>query len=263
MYLSKIKLQKTLIKGIKRNQGRLKGKITVRHNGGGVKRAYRQINFKENFRKKGLIVAIEYDPYRNNFIAKVLLKKNNKYTYDYILCKQNTNVFQTILPTTENLIPNENYNLGKTFYLKNLGIGDTISNIEKYPGQGGIFARSAGCFGKIISLNEKRNLIRIQLPSGEQYYISKNCKANLGKMGNLFHQYLKKWKAGTSRRLSVRPKVRGVAKNPIDHPHGGGEGKSTSGRPPVSPTGKLTKGVPTRKKRKNSFFIALRKNKKN
>jgi large subunit ribosomal protein L2 len=83
----------------------------------------------------------------------------------------------------------------------------------------------------------------------------------LGKMANIFHQYLKKWKAGTSRKLNVRPKVRGVAKNPIDHPHGGGEGKSSIGRPPVSPTGKLTKGVPTRKKRKNSFFIALRKKK--
>jgi large subunit ribosomal protein L2 len=83
----------------------------------------------------------------------------------------------------------------------------------------------------------------------------------LGKMANIFHQYLKKWKAGTSRKLNVRPKVRGVAKNPIDHPHGGGEGKSSIGRPPVSFTGKLTKGVPTRKKRKNSFFIALRKKK--
>lgn len=262
MYLSKIKFGKNLKKNLKRFNGRLKGKICVRHRGTGVKKLYRQINFKENFRKKGLIVAIEYDPYRNNFLAKIMLKKNNQYYYEYILCKQNTNIFQTILPVKDNLTPSENYNLGKTFFIKNLNIGDTISNIEKFPGKGGKFARSAGCFGKIISLNEKRNLARIQLPSGEQYYISKESKATLGKMSNLFHQYLKKWKAGTSRKLNVRPKVRGVAKNPVDHPHGGGEGKSTPGRAPVSPTGKLTKGVPTRKKRKNSFFIALKKNKK-
>jgi len=262
MFLSKIKLSKNLIKNKKRFQGRLKGKITVRHRGSGVKKLYRKINLKENFKKKGLIVAVEYDPNRNNFLAKVLLKKNGQFVYDYILCKQNTNIFQTILPIDDNLVPSENYNFGKTFLLKNLNIGDTISNIEKTPGKGAIFARSAGCFGKIISLNEKRNLARIQLPSGEQYYISKNSKVTLGKMANIFHQYLKKWKAGTSRKLNVRPKVRGVAKNPIDHPHGGGEGKSSVGRPPVSPTGKLTKGVPTRNKRKNNFFIALRKTKK-
>jgi large subunit ribosomal protein L2 len=192
MFLSKIKLNKTLIENKKRLQGRLKGKITVRHRGTGVKKLYRKINFKENFKKKGLIVAIEYDPYRNNFLAKVLLKKNGKYYYDYILCKQDSNVFQTILPVTNDLAPSENYNLGKTFYLKNLSIGDTISNIEKYPGKGATFARSAGCFGKIISLNEKRNLARVQLPSGEQYYISKESKVTLGKMANIFHQYLKK-----------------------------------------------------------------------
>lgn len=265
MFLLKKQYIKTLIKKKKQKYGRNNtGRITVRSWQKGHKQLYRKINFKQNLNKKGLIVNIEYDPNRTNFIYKILYKKNKKFYFSYYLCNQNINVLQIIKPISKNLIPTKTYNKGFSFLIKNLSIGDIISNLEKKPTEGAVFIRSAGTFGKIIEIiNTKTGLSRIQLPSKEQYFVSNNCKTNLGRSSNVFHKHLNKWKAGTSRHLGKRPLTRGVAKNPVDHPHGGGEGKASVGRPPVTPQGFLTKGVKTRKKRKNSFFIALRKNKIN
>lgn len=259
MFLTKLLLKKNLIKHFKRKKGRNnQGKITVRQWGGGHKRLYRQIDWKQNNLKQGLILNIEYDPNRSNFIAKVMYRKQGGFVYRYIPCNTYLNVLQTIKPVNENLKPDKSYNKGFSFLLKNLSIGDIICNIEKTPKQGSVFARSAGTYGQIIELKTKKhNLASIQLPSKELYYISQDCKVTLGRNSNRFYQNLQKWKAGTSRHISLRSHVRGVAKNPIDHPHGGGEGKTSTKRPPVSPQGFLTKGVPTRNKKKNNFFIAL------
>ena len=258
MFLSKIKTKKSLLKGFKKSYGRNnQGKITASARKKGHKRLYRNISNQPLTDQPGLIVNIEYDPNRSNFIAKVLTKQNMKYVYKYIPCTQTMNVLQYLKPVTHELKPSQNYNNGKTFYIKNLAIGDLISNIEKYPNQGPVFARSAGTVGQIINFNNKNDLVRIQLPSKEHYYILPDCKVSLGKNANTFHKYLQKWKAGHSSAIGKRAHTRGVAKNPVDHPHGGGEGKSSVGRQPVTPQGRLTRGVKTRKKKKNSFFIAL------
>lgn len=262
MFLSKLRLQKkNLIFKQHQKKGRNNtGKITVGQRGGGSKQLYRKLSLTKKDLEKALVLNIEYDPNRSNFIAKVLYKKKGSLKYYYMPCNNKLNVLQDIKKVDQNLIPNKFYNEGFPFLIQNLAVGDIISNIEKMPNQGSVFAKSAGSFGQIIELNAKNNnFVCIQLPSKELYYIPKNCTAILGRNSNRFYQNLRKWKAGSSRNVGRRPHVRGVAKNPVDHPHGGGEGKTSTGRPPVSPQGLLTKGVPTRKKKKNSFFIALRK----
>jgi len=197
------------------------------------------------------------------FLANTFDKIQNKYNKEYILSSTKMNVLE-MFNSNKNLINNFSNSNIKSYYTKakNLSIGDIISNIEIIPGKGAKFAKSAGCFGQVVKLSDtKNNLIQIRLPSKEQYFIFGESKVMKGRMSNLLHKQLKKWKAGVSFNLGVSSKVRGVAKNPVDHPHGGGEGKGYIGRPPVSPQGKLTKGVPSRKQKKNNFFIALSRKK--
>lgn len=260
MYISNLSFKTLNKKKLRKSYGRNnQGKITVRYRKKGHKKLNRFLNETNQFNNDKIIISIEYDPNRNVFLANTFSKLQNKFFKEYILSSNKMNVLQ--------MFKSESNQSGldlNTFHTqaKNLSIGDIISNIEIIPGKGAVFAKSAGCFGQVVKLSDTKNgLIQIRLPSKEQYYIFKNATVMKGRMSNLLHKQLKKWKAGTSARLGVNSKVRGVAKNPIDHPHGGGEGKGYIGRPPVTPQGKLTKGVPTRKNKKNSFFIALSRKK--
>jgi len=266
MFITKLKLKKSLIKKNKKSFGRNNtGKITVAYRKSGHKRLYRQINFNKSLKTNGIIIGIEYDPNRSAFISKIMKKAKNKTQnkFYYEIANEQSNVFFQIKKIKPELKPNSLYNFGKTFHIKNLNIGDFISNIEKWPNRGAIFARSAGSYAQILDVmeNNKNNLVKIQLPSKEHYYIFGGSKVTLGQVCNKFHKHLSKWKAGVSSRMGKCSRTRGVAKNPVDHPHGGGEGKTSTGRPPVTPKGLLTKGVPTRKKKKNSFFLALNRKK--
>ena len=259
MLLNAINYKNNLTKNFQKKYAKKKGKILVRHRQKGHKNLYRSINLKHNINLKNLIIGIEYDPNRSNFITKLISKTKNTYEYTYLPATQNLNILQDLNNNFSNKMKTNH-----SVLIKDLSIGDFVCNVQKYPNQKSVFARSSGTFVQILDLlSTKKNLAKIQLPSKEQYYISKNCKANLGKNSNFFNKYLKRWTAGKSRQIGKRPSVRGVAKNPVDHPHGGGEGKTSPGKSPVTPQGWLTRNVPTRKKKKNNFFIALKRTKKN
>lgn len=241
---------KNLVKGKNKISGRNNyGRITVRRRGGGHKRLYRKINFKflSNFYQ---ILSKEYDPNRNTniFVVKCLVTGN----FDYILAIKDVKVGSII---------NHDYIVnGGRYSLKDLPPNYLINNVELKLGKGGQLARSSGSFCKILQKDFKRSLVRVRLPSLEERYISMNCKASVGIIFNNFSHIKNLSKAGNSRWLGRRPKVRGVAMNPIDHPHGGGENKSTPGRPSVTPWGRLTIGKPTRsKKNRNNSLIFRRK----
>jgi large subunit ribosomal protein L2 len=227
------------------------GKIAVRRKGGGHKRRYRVIDFRRN--KHGIparVSTIEYDPNRTANIALVTYADGEK---RYIVAPVSLKVGDTI-------VSGENVELkkGNALPLKNIPPGSSIYNIELHPGRGGQLVRSAGTYATITAKEGKYCLVR--LPSGEIRRINRECYATLGEVGNREHSNLTLGKAGRSRWKGVRPKVRGVAMNPIDHPLGGGEGKSSGGRHPVSPTGMPAKGFKTRKKKKYSDrFIVSRK----
>ena len=235
--LKKLK-PKNLIKGFQRSFGRNnQGKKTIKSRGGGHKRLYRLISFKrENVR--GIIKHIEYDPNRS---ANILLLNNNN-NFVYILAPEN---IQTTFIDSGSSVEIQN---GNALPLKNIPIGSLIHNISQQPNKKGQYVRSAGTFGQLIQ--KTTNSVKVRLKSGEQKKFPLNCYATLGMVSNQNHQNIKKGKAGRNRWLNLRPKVRGVAKNPVDHPHGGGEGKTSGGRPSVTPKGWITKGKPTRKKKK-------------
>ena len=262
MYISKLFLNRKNIGGLKQKYGRNnQGKISVRYRKKGHKKLYRYIKQNSLINKKLMIVSIELNPFNNKFLARVNYKENGIFKDAFCEINNETNVLNLVQPANKNT---KNNNVtSKLFKLKDLSIGDIVSNIEKKPGEGPVYAKSAGTFAQIIKhLNKKnRNMVQVRLPSKEQYFFDSESLCLQGRNNNLFYKQLKKWKAGNSQHLGVRSKVRGVAKNPVDHPHGGGEGKGYIGRAPVNPQGKLTKCVPTRKKKKNSFFIALRRNK--
>nr|BDN85871.1 ribosomal protein L2 [Microheliella maris] len=246
--LFKGKPLKRLTVGKKTNTGRNnQGRITVRHIGGGHKQKYRIIDFNNKlFDIPAKIVRIEYDPNRTGFV--MLLQYNNG-LLSYKLAPQNIKV-------GDNIINNDSTNLkpGNTLLLKDIPVGSTIYNLELKPGKGAQLLRSAGVKGFIVR-RAKNGYCIIKLNSGEQRLVSSNCLATLGAVSNTTHRLILKGKAGRNRWLNRRPSVRGVAMNPIDHPHGGGEGKTSGGRPSVSPTGKLTKGKLTRRKKYTNQFI--------
>ena len=258
--LSKIKREKSLTILNHRAKGRNnQGKITIRHKGGGHKRCYRLIDFKRNkFNIKGKVMSIEYDPNRNVFISLILYEDGEK---RYILYPENLKVNDTII--SQNFKPVDNtLNIGDTTFLKYIPVGTIIHNIELIPKKGGQISRSAGTSAKILAKEGK--LITLELNSGEIRLFNINCLATIGKLGNLNHHNIKIGKAGRNRWLGVRPTVRGSAMNPIDHPHGGGEGRSPIGKSsPRTPWGKIALGVKTRKKRKTSDIFILRKSKFN
>ncbi|MDR2104211.1 MAG: 50S ribosomal protein L2 [Deferribacteraceae bacterium] len=247
------KPEKSLSKSKKRKSGRNSaGRITVRHMGGGHKRRYRIIDFKRN--KEGIdgkIASIEYDPNRSANIALVNYIDGEK---RYILAPNGLKVGDVITSGGE-----ADIKTGNSRRLFELPVGTLIHNIEMRPGKGGQLVRSAGTFAQLLS--KEGAYCHVRLPSGEVRLIKSECRASIGQVGNLDHENISLGKAGRKRWLGVRPTVRGVAMNPVDHPHGGGEGRTSGGRHPVTPWGKPTKGYKTRKKNKpsNKYIITKRK----
>ncbi|WP_458659084.1 50S ribosomal protein L2 [Candidatus Vidania fulgoroideorum] len=235
-FLKKKKLLKTLVSKSGRNN---QGKITTRHKGGGVKRKYRIINF--NYNKlyiKAKIKSIEYDPNRNANISMILYSDGE---YKYNLNIKGSKVGDNIL-SGYNITPNN----ANAMILKNIPMGLKICCIENFPNSGAIYSRSAGTYSKIISKKDGSCLIKMS--SGVIKNINSNCFATIGEISNGDYYLRKIGKAGIKRKKGIRPTVRGVAMNPVDHPHGGGEGKTSTKRHPVNFKGKLTKGYKTVKK---------------
>lgn len=252
--VTKEKPNKSLVKPLKKSGGRNnQGRITIRRRGGGHKRRYRLIDFRrDKGGVPGKIEAIEYDPNRSARIALVLYVDGER---RYILAPHGVKVGQKVEDG-----PDAEIHDGNTLPLRRIPLGSQIHNIEMRPGKGGQIARSAGSFAQLLA--KEGNYAVLRLPSGELRKIHVECKATLGQVGNLDHENQVGGKAGRSRWLGRRPKVRGVAMNPIDHPHGGGEGRTSGGRHPVTPWGVPTKGYKTRKKRKKSDELIIRRRKK-
>ena len=233
--------------GGRNNQGRM----TMRRRGGGHKRRYRVIDFKRTkLGVPGRVTAIEYDPNRSAFIALVVYADGDK---RYILAPLGLRVGAEVIAG-----PNAPIQVGNALPLANIPLGATIHNVELNPGRGGQLARSAGAEVQLLGRDGGRAQLR--LPSGENREVLVQCMATLGQVGNIEHANIVIGKAGRSRWLGRRPKVRGVVMNPVDHPHGGGEGRSSGGRHPVTPWGKPTKGYKTRrrKNRSNQWIIRRR-----
>ncbi|RME93832.1 MAG: 50S ribosomal protein L2 [Candidatus Hydrogenedentota bacterium] len=246
---------KGLVTGKKSNAGRNNyGRITVRRRGGGHKRLYRIIDFKrDKWNIPAKVEAIEYDPNRSANIARLLYADGDR---RYIIAPLGIKVGQAIIAGDPDKIEME---VGNTTYLGKIPVGTNVHNIELQIGKGGALARSAGAYATISGHDGDYTIVK--LPSGEVRKIHSNCKATIGVVGNLDHEKVSIGKAGRSRWLGRRPKVRGVAMNPVDHPHGGGEGKTSGGRHPVTPWGQPTKGKKTRNKRKVSEKFILSRGK--
>ena len=237
--------EKSLLVSLKKNSGRnAQGKITVRHHGGGAKRKYRIIDFKRN--KDGIpakVATIEYDPNRTANIALLHYADGEK---AYILAPVGLEVGTTVLSG-----PTADIKSGNAMALKDMPVGTVIHNIELKPGKGAQLVRSAGVSAQLMAKEGKKALLR--LPSGEMRFVSIDCKATIGQVGNIEHGNVVIGKAGRKRHMGIRPTVRGSVMNPCDHPHGGGEGRTSIGRPsPVTPWGKPALGYKTRKKNKAS-----------
>ena len=246
--LSKLKPERSLLKGLSNSGGRNhQGRLKKKKKGGGHKRRYRLVDFKRSSFSEATVASIEYDPNRSAFIAKVL---DTSGSYHYILAPLDLKVGAIVESG-----PDVPVNIGNALPLRNIPVGTMIHNIELKPGHGGQYARSAGTFGVLIQKTEDGKYAQIRLKSKEQRLVPLDCMATIGIVSNLDHGSISLAKAGRSRWLRRRPTVRGVAMNPVDHPHGGGEGKTSGGRPSVSPWGKLTKGPKTRSPRKNSDLI--------
>lgn len=244
---------KSLTKGLIKTGGRNNtGRITSWHRGGGHKRLYRIIDFKRNkFDVEAEVQRIEYDPNRTAFIALIKYKDDEM---SYILAPNG-------LKEGDIIISSEGADIkpGNSISLKNIPVGTTIHNIEMKVGKGGQLARSAGVIVTLVGKDS--GYAQIKMPSGELRLVSLECRATIGSVSNADKKNTKIGKAGRSRWLGRRPVVRGVAMNPIDHPHGGGEGKTSGGRHPVTPWGKPTKGKKTRKNKFTSKFIIKRRTK--
>lgn len=248
--------EKSLLEPIKKSGGRNSyGRITVRHRGGGAKQKYRIIDFKRD--KDGIkakVIAIEYDPNRTANIALLQYLDGEK---RYIIAPVDLKVGD-IVESGENA----DIRPGNALPLANMPVGTVIHNIELKPGKGGQLVRAAGNAAQLMA--KEGDYAQIRLPSGEVRAVSIKCRATIGQVGNIDHENVTIGKAGRKRWMGIRPTVRGVVMNPVDHPHGGGEGKSPIGRPsPVTPWGKPTLGYKTRKKGKKSdkFIIKNRKSK--
>ena len=232
------KPEKTLTVGLSKSGGRNnKGRVTARRRGGGHKRLYRMIDFKRNhFEIPAKVERIEYDPNRSAFIALLLYNDGKK---SYILAPQRLAVGDTVVSSAK-----ADIKPGNALPLANIPVGTIIHNVELKPGKGGQIARSAGTYVQLVGRDQSYSILRLN--SGEQRMTRSECMATIGAVSNPDNKNIKLAKAGRSRWLGRRPSVRGVAMNPIDHPHGGGEGKTSGGRHPVTPWGKPTKGKKTR-----------------
>ncbi len=245
--------EKSLLESKNRINGRNnKGRITVRHRGGGHRRHYRKIDFKRN--KTGIpakVAAIEYDPNRSARIALLHYVDGEK---RYILAPIGLEVGAMVVSSAD-----ADIEVGNALPLEKIPDGTSIHNVELQPGKGGQMGRSAGTLIQIMA--KEGDYAQLRLPSGELRLVRLNCLATIGQVGNTDHENIVVGKAGRSRWLGKRPSVRGVAMNPVDHPHGGGEGRSTGGGHPVTPWGKPTRGFKTRQKKKHSSKWIVRRRK--
>jgi large subunit ribosomal protein L2 len=252
--LTKKKPEKALVEVKKKHSGRNNnGHITVRHKGGGTRRQYRIVDFK---RQKdaipGKIAAIEYDPNRSARIALVNYRDGEK---RYILAPVGLEIGQTIESGEA-----ADIKLGNCLPIKNIPLGTVIHNIELRPGEGGKLVRSAGSSAQLMA--KEGDYAQVRMPSGEVRKILMVCRATIGQLGNLDHENVVIGKAGRIRHMGKRPSVRGIAMNPVDHPHGGGEARSTSGRPPTTPWGQMTMGKKTRRNKRTSKMIVRKRSAK-
>jgi|TARA_B110000438_G_scaffold301501_1_gene356552 large subunit ribosomal protein L2 len=244
------KPEKTLTVGLTKSGGRNNnGRVTARRRGGGHKRLYRIIDFKRiHFDVSAKVERIEYDPNRSAFIALLSYDDGVK---SYILAPQRMSIGDIVMSG-----PNADIKPGNALPLANIPVGTIIHNVELKPGKGGQIARSAGTYVQLVGRDQAYSILRLN--SGEQRMTRSECMATIGAVSNPDKKNIKLAKAGRSRWLGKRPSVRGVAMNPIDHPHGGGEGKTSGGRHPVTPWGKPTKGKKTRSKNKSSDKLIVR-----
>jgi len=251
--LSKVKPDKSLTSGYNYKVGRSAGSLSSRRRGGGHKNKYRLIDFKRNkYDVEGTIQTVEYDPNRSAFICLVLYEDKEK---RYIIAPKGLKIGDKILSSEVAPIKP-----GNAMIIKNIPLGTNIHNIELKKGSGGELSRSAGTYSTLVA--KEGNYVTIQLPSSEKRLIFKECFATVGEVSNSDHMNRRLGKAGRSRWLNKKPEVRGVVMNPVDHPHGGGEGKG-KGRNPVTPWGVPTKGYKTRKKRNNTDKFIVSRRKKN
>ena len=253
--ITKKKPEKSLVAVLKKNAGRNNtGRITVRHHGGGNRQKYRIIDFKRNSEAINKVVAIEYDPNRTAYIALLQDESGKK---SYIVAPDGLSVGDTLYAGEH-----ADIKTGNVLPIGAIPVGTFIHAIELYPGRGAQLVRSAGAAAQLMA--KENGMAQIRLPSGEVRLVRLDCKATIGQVGNLEHENIKLGKAGKTRHLGIRPTVRGSVMNPVDHPHGGGEGRSPIGRPsPVTPWGKPTLGYKTRnKKARTDKFIVKRRNDK-
>ncbi|UKJ72188.1 50S ribosomal protein L2 [Azospirillum brasilense] len=245
---------KTLTEGLTKSGGRNNtGRITARRMGGGHKRVYRLVDFKRRkFNVPAVVERLEYDPNRTAFIALI---KYEDGTMSYILAPQRLKVGDTVIAGEK-----VDVKPGNAMPLKNIPVGSVLHNVELKPGKGGQLARSAGTYLQLVGRDG--GYAQLKLPSGELRVVRGDCMATLGAVSNPDNMNTNKGKAGRSRWLGIRPSVRGVAMNPIDHPHGGGEGRTSGGRHPVTPWGKPTKGKKTRHNKKTDGLILRRRHSK-
>mgnify|MGYP003950906703 FL=1 len=248
--LHKGKPVKALTKGLSKSGGRNNhGRITARRRGGGAKRSYRIVDFKRNRFEAATVERLEYDPNRSAFIALIKYRNGD---LSYILAPQR-------LAAGDSVIAGDRVDVkpGNAMPLASMPIGTIIHNVEMKPGKGGQIARSAGAYVQLVGRDQGYAILR--LTSGEQRLVQAECMATVGAVSNPDNSNIKLAKAGRNRWLGKRPSVRGVAMNPVDHPHGGGEGRTSGGRHPVTPWGKPTKGKRTRSTKKPSSKLILRR----
>ena len=248
--VTKTEPEKSLVEGLTKSGGRnARGRKTSRHRGGGAKRLYRKIDFKRT--KDGVpakVAAIEYDPNRSAYIALLYYVDGAK---AYILAPARLEVGAMVVSG-----PESDIRVGNALPLANIPTGTVVHNVELEPGRGGQLGRSAGAAIQLMAKDQ--GMATLRLPSGEMRLVRDSCRATIGTIGNAEHQNVKIGKAGRKRHMGVRPQTRGTAMNPVDHPHGGGEGSTTPGRHPVTPWGVPTLGYRTRKKHKASDRYIVR-----
>jgi len=251
--VTKFTPEKSLLTTLKKTAGRNSyGRITVRHKGGGNKRKYRIIDFKRSAVGAEKVIGIEYDPNRTAYIA---LLENEAGDKKYMVAPAGLTAGDTVYTG-----PDADIKAGNTLPIENIPVGTFIYNIELYPGKGGQLVRSAGSAAQLMA--KENGMAQVRLPSGEVRLVRLDCQATIGQVGNIEHDTVKIGKAGRKRHMGIRPTVRGSVMNPVDHPHGGGEGRSPIGHPsPVTPWGKPALGYKTRnKKARTEKFILKHRN---
>lgn len=249
--ITKTQPEKSLVRSLRRTGGRNnRGQISCRHKGGGHRRLYRIIDFKRNKDDvPARVIAIEYDPNRSARIALLQYADGEK---RYIVAPASLSVGDAIVSGTSTDIK-----AGNALPLRSVPLGTQVHNVELVPGKGAQLARGAGSFCQVLA--KEGDYVQLRLPSGEVRMVHLDARCTIGQVGNIEHENIVVGKAGKSRWLGIRPSVRGVAMNPIDHPMGGGEGKSSGGRHPCSPWGKPTKGFKTRKRKLSDKLISKRR----